>query len=159
MYSRVGGKRWIKQMFIGALLLPSAVAGMVLGVNAVAIGYHASRAIPFTTMLVIVSICAFVIIPLNLIGTLIGRSIKGQADIPCRINVVPRPIPDKKWYLEPFVIAIIAGFLPFGSIFIEMYVERFFKLELSKRLLEILFKSSRLKSVSRVHIQARLLET
>nr|CAD2176998.1 unnamed protein product [Meloidogyne enterolobii] len=121
MYSRVGGKRWIKQMFIGALLLPSAVAGMVLGVNAVAIGYHASRAIPFTTMLVIVSICAFVIIPLNLIGTLIGRSIKGQADIPCRINVVPRPIPDKKWYLEPFVIAIIAGFLPFGSIFIEMY--------------------------------------
>jgi len=113
----------------------------------------------FYFKLVIVSICAFVIIPLNLIGTLIGRSIKGQADIPCRINVVPRPIPDKKWYLEPFVIAIIAGFLPFGSIFIEMYVERFFKLELSKRLLEILFKSSRLKSVSRVHIQARLLET
>lgn len=54
MYSRVGGKRWIKQMFIGALLLPSAVAGMVLGVNAVAIGYHASRAIPFTTMVFLI---------------------------------------------------------------------------------------------------------
>jgi transmembrane 9 superfamily protein 3 len=67
-----------------------------------------------------VAICVFVVIPLNLIGTLIGRSVKGQADIPCRINVVPRPIPDKKWYLEPFVVAIAAGFLPFGSIFIEM---------------------------------------
>ncbi|KAF7639878.1 Transmembrane 9 superfamily member [Meloidogyne graminicola] len=141
MYSRVGGKRWIKQMLVGALLLPGVVAAMALGVNAVAIGYHASRAIPFTTMLflleiscfipckkfltgnwlVIVCICAFVIIPLNLIGTLIGRSVKGQADIPCRINVVPRPIPDKKWYLEPLIIAAISGFLPFGSIFIEMY--------------------------------------
>lgn len=121
MYSRVGGKRWIKQMLVGALLLPSILAILALGVNAVAIGYHASRAIPFTTMLAIVSICVFVVIPLNLIGTLIGRSVKGQADIPCRINVVPRPIPDKKWYLEPFVIAVAAGFLPFGSIFIEMY--------------------------------------
>src|SRR5689334_16497166 len=70
--------------------------------------------------LAIVCICVFVVIPLNLIGTLIGRSVKGQADIPCRINVVPRPIPDKKWYLEPYVIAVAAGFLPFGSIFIEM---------------------------------------
>jgi transmembrane 9 superfamily protein 3 len=50
MYSRVGGKRWIKQMLVGALFMPSILSGIALGVNAVAIGYHASRAIPFTTM-------------------------------------------------------------------------------------------------------------
>lgn len=65
-------------------------------------------------------ICAFVILPLNFLGAVLGRNLKGQADIPCRINVVPRPIPDKKWFLEPYAIAMAAGFLPFGSIFIEM---------------------------------------
>uniref|UniRef100_A0A183BKN8 Transmembrane 9 superfamily member n=1 Tax=Globodera pallida TaxID=36090 RepID=A0A183BKN8_GLOPA len=98
MYLRTGGKRWIKQMLLGALFFPGLISLVALGVNAVAIGYHASRAIPFTTMLAIVAICLFVVVPLNLIGTLIGRSVKGKADIPCRINVVPRPIPDKKWY-------------------------------------------------------------
>jgi transmembrane 9 superfamily protein 3 len=121
MYSRVGGKRWIKQLVVGAFIFPVTLAFIALTVNSVAIYYHASRAIPFTTMLAIVCICAFVILPLNFLGAILGRNLKGQADIPCRINVVPRPIPDKKWFLEPHAIAMAAGFLPFGSIFIEMY--------------------------------------
>ena len=38
-----------------------------------------------------------------------------------RINAVPRPIPEKKWFMEPWVIVLVGGILPFGSIFIEMY--------------------------------------
>ena len=38
-----------------------------------------------------------------------------------RINAVPRPIPEKKWFMEPWVIVAVGGVLPFGSIFIEMY--------------------------------------
>ena len=34
---------------------------------------------------------------------------------------IPSPIPDKRWYLRPWVIAAAGGLLPFGSIFIEMY--------------------------------------
>jgi len=121
MYSRLNGKSWIKQMVVGALLLPVFVSTVALSVNWVSIYYHASRAIPFTTMLAIVAICCFVVLPLNFLGTILGRNLKGQADIPCRINVVPRPIPDKKWFLEPWFIILVSGFLPFGSIFIEMY--------------------------------------
>ncbi|KAI1715447.1 endomembrane protein 70 domain-containing protein [Ditylenchus destructor] len=121
MYSRVGGRNWIKQIFMGALLFPTVISIVALSVNAIAIYYHAARAIPFTTMLAIVCICIFVILPLAFLGTIVGRNLKGTADVPCRINVVPRPIPDKKWFLEPASIAIAAGFLPFGSIFIEMY--------------------------------------
>lgn len=52
-----------------------------------------------------------------------------------RINAVPRPIPEKKWFMEPGVIILLGGILPFASIFIEMYVcKRFFVL-LFKRLL------------------------
>merc|ERR1739838_1271959 len=31
------------------------------------------------------------------------------------------PIPEKKWFMEPSVIVMGGGILPFGSIFIEMY--------------------------------------
>lgn len=43
-------------------------------------------------------ICIFVILPLTLVGTVLGRNLAGQPYYPCRINAVPRPIPEKKWY-------------------------------------------------------------
>lgn len=63
------------------------------------------------------------ILPLTLVGTLLGRNLSGQPDYPCRVNAVPRPIPEKKWFMEPLIITMLGGILPFGSIFIEMYVK------------------------------------
>nr|XP_054773969.1 transmembrane 9 superfamily member 3-like [Lytechinus pictus] len=51
----------------------------------------------------------------------IGGELSGQPNHPCRVNAVPRPIPEKKWFMEPLVIVLLGGVLPFGSIFIEMY--------------------------------------
>lgn len=121
LYSRFGGKRWIRQMLISSFFFPSLVCGVAFLMNFIAIYYHASRAIPFLTMLAVAAICLFIILPLNLVGTILGRNLAGQADSPCRVNAVPRPIPEKKWYMEPYVIALLGGILPFGSIFIEMY--------------------------------------
>lgn len=75
----------------------------------------------FFSQLAVASICIFIILPLTLVGTVLGRNISGQSNNPCRINAVPRPIPEKKWFMEPLVIVILGGILPFGSIFIEMY--------------------------------------
>jgi transmembrane 9 superfamily protein 3 len=72
-------------------------------------------------MVAVACICIFVILPLNFVGTILGRHLAGQSNYPCRVNAVPRPIPEKKWYMEPGVIAVLGGVLPFGSIFIEMY--------------------------------------
>ncbi|CAP28227.1 Protein CBG08396 [Caenorhabditis briggsae] len=121
MYARFGGRHWIKQMLLGAFLLPSMVCGVAFLINFIAIYYHASRAIPFTIMLAVTAICLFVILPLTLVGTVIGRNMAGTADYPCRVNAVPRPIPDKKWFVQPWLITLAGGVLPFGSIFIEMY--------------------------------------
>ena len=138
LYARMGGKKWIKQMVVSAFLLPFLVCSTAFFINFIAIYYHASRAIPFTTMvrnsfsnktfftnfafqIAVASICIFVILPLNLVGTVLGRNLAGTPDYPCRINAVPRPIPEKKWFMEPLVIIPMGGILPFGSIFIEMY--------------------------------------
>merc|ERR1712071_341459 len=121
LYARMGGKRWIRQMLISAFLVPSVVCGTEFFINFIAIYYHASRAIPFGSMVAITCICLFIILPLTLVGTVLGRNISGQPDYPCRVNAVPRPIPEKKWFMEPSVIIALGGILPFGSIFIEMY--------------------------------------
>ncbi|CRL02640.1 CLUMA_CG015777, isoform A [Clunio marinus] len=121
LYSRMGGRIWIRQMLLSAFLIPSFVCGTAFLINFIAIYYHASRAIPFGTMLAVTCICLFVILPLTLVGTIVGRNLNGQPDHPCRVNAVPRPIPEKKWFMEPLVITLLGGILPFGSIFIEMY--------------------------------------
>ncbi|EPB68012.1 endomembrane protein 70 [Ancylostoma ceylanicum] len=121
MYARFGGRHWIRQLALGAFLLPSLVCGVAFLINFIAIYYHASRAIPFTVMLAVTAICLFVILPLTLVGTVLGRNMSGQGDYPCRVNAVPRPIPDKKWFVQPWLIVLMGGVLPFGSIFIEMY--------------------------------------
>jgi len=42
-------------------------------------------------------IWGFVSVPLTLVGTIVGRNVAGTPDNPCRINPVPRLIPEKKW--------------------------------------------------------------
>lgn len=127
-------------MFIGAFMIPAMVCGTAFFINFIAIYYHASRAIPFGTMVgltlttpcrkcsaahlklenswrhinvpdepddqpsafcllqvAVCCICFFVILPLNLVGTILGRNLSGQPNFPCRVNAVPRPIPEKKW--------------------------------------------------------------
>ena len=51
----------------------------------------------------------------------VGRNWAGMPDNPCRVKRIPSPIPAKRWYLQPAIIAMMGGLLPFGSIFIEMY--------------------------------------
>ena len=50
LYARMGGKIWIRQMTISAFMLPAFVCGTAFFINFIAIYYHASRAIPFGTM-------------------------------------------------------------------------------------------------------------
>jgi len=49
------GKLWIKQMLLSSLLLPVLVCGTAFFINFIAIGYHASRAIPFSSMVRLMS--------------------------------------------------------------------------------------------------------
>jgi transmembrane 9 superfamily protein 3 len=121
LYSRLGGRHWIRQMTCGVCLFPSLITSVSLSVNVFAMYYHASKAIPITSMLSVIGIALFIIFPLNLIGTILGRNLIGQPDTPCRVNTVPRPIPEKKWFLDPCSLVFLGGILPFGSIFIEVY--------------------------------------
>ncbi|KAK3184860.1 hypothetical protein Dsin_032146 [Dipteronia sinensis] len=121
MYSRHGGKSWIKSMILTASLFPFMCFGIGFVLNTIAIFYGSLAAIPFGTMVVVFVIWAFISFPLALLGTVVGRNWSGAPNNPCRVKTIPRPIPEKKWYLTPSVVSMMGGLLPFGSIFIEMY--------------------------------------
>ena len=59
-------------------------------------------------------------LPLCVVGTILGRNWSGTPNAPCRVNAIPRLIPEKRWFARPPLL-MLGGVLPFGSIFIEMY--------------------------------------
>ncbi|KAK4391260.1 Transmembrane 9 superfamily member 1 [Sesamum angolense] len=111
------GEEQLSQPSLSVMLLRHFIAGYVSG------GMYSRNgaAIPFGTMVVVFIIWAFISFPLALLGTVVGRNWSGAPNNPCRVKTIPRPIPEKKWYLTPSVISLMGGLLPFGSIFIEMY--------------------------------------
>ncbi|KAL0351320.1 UNVERIFIED_CONTAM: Transmembrane 9 superfamily member 1 [Sesamum calycinum] len=118
------GRGAIVTTFIVCYAFTSFIAGYVSGgmySRNGAIFYGSLAAIPFGTMVVVFIIWAFISFPLALLGTVVGRNWSGAPNNPCRVKTIPRPIPEKKWYLTPSVISLMGGLLPFGSIFIEMY--------------------------------------
>ncbi|CDS07558.1 hypothetical protein LRAMOSA01507 [Lichtheimia ramosa] len=120
-YARYGGKDWVRNVLLTAAIWPGAVFLIGGYINSVAIYYSSSRAIAFSIILAMSAIWIFLCFPLTLLGAIIGRNWGSKSDFPCRVNPIPRPIPDKVWYAEPMMIIAMGGVLPFGSIFIEMY--------------------------------------
>ncbi|KAJ1556529.1 Transmembrane 9 super member 3, partial [Nowakowskiella sp. JEL0078] len=104
-YTKYGGKNWIRTMFFTAGLWPGIVCLCAFLINFVAIYKTSSRAISFPTMvdynLAIAFIWLLLVFPLTLLGTIVGRNWASEASFPCRVNPIPRPIPDKPWYAEP----------------------------------------------------------
>jgi len=121
LYSRSGGRSWIPTMVYTCGIFPGLCFCLTMMLNAVALFYKSLAAIGFTSILSVVLIWLLVACPLCLVGTIAGRHLSGAVDLPCRVNAIPRLIPDKRWYARPPVLIALGGVLPFGSIFIEMY--------------------------------------
>lgn len=120
-YARQEGKQWIRCMLLTANIFPMTCFALCAVLNTIAIAYRSLAAVPFGSIVVVLVIWFFVSFPLCLLGTVVGRNWNSVPNNPCRVKRIPSPIPDKRWYLTPPVIAMLGGLLPFGSIFIEMY--------------------------------------
>eukprot|EP01041_Mallomonas_annulata_P001900 gene1900-3679_t len=113
--------QWQKTMICTILLFPAIVISVIIMINSIAIYYDTVNAIPFGVMLKMAAIWIFAALPLSIVGTIFGRHWMGKFEPPCRINSIPRPIPQAQWFANPWFIIPVSGILPFGSIFIEMY--------------------------------------
>ncbi|CAF4412109.1 unnamed protein product, partial [Adineta steineri] len=40
---------------------------------------------------------------------------------PVRTNQIPKQVPEQQWFMHPVINIAIAGILPFGAMFIELF--------------------------------------
>jgi len=108
-----------RNIFLTGLLVPGLVFGVYFFLNLVQWAKHASSAVRFTTLLLLMALWFFVSLPLVLVGASVGYR-REKLKMPVKTNPVPRLIPVQKWYLEGWVVILSSGVLPFGACFIEL---------------------------------------
>lgn len=120
VYASLGGENKGKNSFLTATVLPAVVFAIVFLLNLFLISAGSSGAVPFGTMLLIVVLWFGISAPLSLVGSFLG-SRHGGVHHPVRVNQIPRQIPQAPRYLQPWAATLLAGILPFGAAFVELY--------------------------------------
>eukprot|EP00761_Pharyngomonas_kirbyi_P012150 gb/GECH01012177.1/.p1 GENE.gb/GECH01012177.1/~~gb/GECH01012177.1/.p1 ORF type:complete len:594 (+),score=103.58 gb/GECH01012177.1/:1-1782(+) len=120
-YKMMGCTRWVNNVLLTVCVFAVPVFLVFSFLNTVAIVYRSSAALPFTTILLILTIYFLVTFPLSLLGAIAGKNRPATFNEPCRTKKVPREIPPAPWYRGALSHLLIAGFLPFSAIYVELY--------------------------------------
>ncbi|CAL1706851.1 unnamed protein product [Somion occarium] len=120
IYASMGGTDKRKNSFLTATILPTIVFGVVFLLDLFLLSAGSSGAVPFGTILLIVVLWFGISAPLSAIGSYFGSK-HGAITHPVRVNPIPRQIPPTPRYLQPWAAALLAGILPFGAAFVELY--------------------------------------
>jgi len=121
MYRQFGGDSWAWNIVLTATLFAVPFLCSVIYANSVALYFKVTVALPILTILEVTTIWALVGFPLTVLGGIAGKRLSGVFDAPCRTKNFPREIPAIPWYRTlPFQM-LMAGFLPFSAIYIELF--------------------------------------
>lgn len=120
IYKTLKGQQWKRAAMLTSCLYPTVVFGICFVLNFFIWGQKSSGAVPFTTMIAILCIWFGISVPLVFGGYYFGYR-KSPYENPVRTNQIPRQVPEQVWYMSPFVSLMMAGILPFGAVFIELF--------------------------------------
>ncbi|GIL57276.1 hypothetical protein Vafri_12531 [Volvox africanus] len=120
-YKMFGGTNWVSNVLLCTVLFCGPVLVVFAFLNTVAIFYRSTAALPFGTIVIIILIWALITFPLTVLGGIGAKNSKVEFNAPCRTTKFPRDIPSLPWYRTTIPQMLMAGFLPFSAIYIELY--------------------------------------
>jgi len=103
-----------------ALGFPGIAFTFLFLMNLIAVGYHSTDAVPFTTMLLLLILWFGISTPLVFLGAYLGYK-ADCIEYPTNTSRIPRPIPPQPWFMGAIFSLLIGGILPFGACFVELY--------------------------------------
>ena len=92
LYKLLGGETWRQLVFMTALLIPGLLFVVLVILNFFLIYANSSAAVPFGTMIALLSLWFLISIPLCLAGAYFGFR-KEKLHVPVRTHQIPRQIP------------------------------------------------------------------
>lgn len=120
VYISLGGENWQRTTAMTAMLFPMIIFANILSINFFLLISSSSGAVPFGTLLALVSLWFCINVPLCFAGSFMGIRAGGWKNS-TKVNAIPRQIPPMIWYLRPWRSAMMAGVLPFGAAFLELF--------------------------------------
>lgn len=102
-----------------AFLFPGLSFTLFFTLNLFVWGSGSSGAVPFTTLLLLLFMWFGISVPLVFAGAYIGYKAKPY-EFPTRTNQIPRQIPASPFNVPQGVYVVLAGVLPFGTVFMEL---------------------------------------
>lgn len=119
----LGSKRISRRLvtYGTALLFPGTTFIIFFMLNLALWYVGSSGSVPFGTLVLILFMWFGVSVPLVFFGSYFGYR-KKPCEFPTRTNHIHRQIPEPLYGISPYACALLAGILPFGTVFMELVV-------------------------------------
>ncbi|KAI5305009.1 hypothetical protein KEM56_005503 [Ascosphaera pollenicola] len=122
LYRNFDGLSWRKNALNTALLFPGLMFSLFFVLNLYVWAQASSTAIPFGTLVALISLWLLIQLPLVYIGSYIGYLYVAPYNHPTRTSLIPREIPTPRWYQKSQLLLILSGVLPFYIARMELSV-------------------------------------
>jgi transmembrane 9 superfamily member 2/4 len=120
LFKALTGKSSHRVTRLSSLFFPGIAVGVFSIVDLLAWANESSLAVPLTSYIALLFLWFGVATPMVYAGSTVGFK-QDRMDFPIRATTAPRPIPRQPWRLSSPCTLLIGGFLPFGSLFVELY--------------------------------------
>lgn len=120
MYKSFRGRHWQMCTLLTALFFPGVSFGLFLFLNIFLFFYHSSGSVPLLDVIILASMWCFVSIPLVFLGSYFGYKQEAMT-YPTVTSTIARVIPEPSFYLNPKLMMIGTGLLPFAGAYVEIF--------------------------------------